>query len=198
MERNNTEKNEERKMVRSYYKSRRDAMSAALANKLSLEISELVLAWDVYQQAETVFFYYPLGKEVSLLPVIEDALRTGKQAAFPKTDGGHMEFYAITELGQLKQGSFHVMEPQCSDRELAVNNPDICFVPGIVFDRTGGRFGYGRGYYDRYFADHTHQSMGKLAGCAYSCQIAESLPAHAWDVAMDYLISENGILNMRE
>lgn len=189
MEKNDTEK----KTVRSYYKSRRDAMPSALADKLSLEISALVLSWELYQQAETVFFYYPLGKEVSLLPVMKDALRKGKQAAFPKTDGGHMEFYAVTQLSQLKEGSFHVMEPPCSDKALAVKNPDICFVPGIAFDRAGGRFGYGRGYYDRYFAGYADAGMVKLAGCAYSWQIAERLPVHGWDVAMDYLISEKGI-----
>lgn len=189
-------KHEERKMIRSYYKKQRDEMPAALASRLSLEISGLVLDWELYQQAETVFFYYPLGNEVSLLPVMEQALRTGKQAAFPKTDGEHMEFYKVTDLKQLQEGSFHVMEPPCTDTDLAVKNPDICFVPGIVFDRAGGRFGYGRGYYDRYFADKYVDKMERctIVGCAYDCQIAGRLPVHVWDVAMDYLVSEHGII----
>lgn len=181
---------ETRKQIREYYKAKRSAMPQELAKRLSAQISETILHWEAYRQAETVFFYYPLGNEVSLLPVIEHALLHGKLAAFPKVIGSSMEFYETTTLDELSEGCFHVMEPQTEGKQPANPAHALCFVPGTAFDLTGGRFGYGRGYYDRYFAGRNGQT---LAGCAYECQIAEELPTDEWDKRMDYLVSEKGI-----
>jgi 5,10-methenyltetrahydrofolate synthetase len=182
-------KMQEKRDVRSFYKNKRDAMPHLLAEQLSLKISQIVLASQWYQDAGLVFFYYPLGKEVSLLPVMHDALRRNKRAAFPKTAGDQMEFYEVTSLSQLKEGCFHVMEPEAVQENLVCEQPDICFVPGTVFDKKGGRLGYGRGYYDRYFAGrHT----ARLIGCAYAYQIVDELCIDEWDVRMDFVVSEEG------
>ncbi len=188
----------ERKKIRDGYKRTRDAMSESLVQELSLKISSNVLEWEPYRQAETIFFYYPLGKEVSLLYVMQDALRHGKRIAFPKTTGDAMDFYEITDLDLLKEGSFHVMEPESRGKKAVSCNPDLCFVPGIAFDHAGGRFGYGRGYYDRYFADPLRQAATTRIGCAYECQISENLPVSDWDVRMDYLLTEKGIVKRKD
>lgn len=182
---------ESKDQIRRSYKRKRDAMPASLVSQLSVRISEKIFEWEVYQQAERMFFYYPLGNEVSLLPVIQEALRRGKQIAFPKTAGDSMEFYEITNLAELKEGQFHVMEPDTESKHPVCWNPQICFVPGIVFDLSGGRFGYGGGYYDRYFAK---KDQVKLVGCAYGFQIVDRLPISLWDVRLEYVLSENGII----
>ena len=129
---------------------------------------------------------------------MQDALRHGKRIAFPKTTGDAMDFYEITDLDLLKEGSFHVMEPESRGKKAVSNNPDLCFVPGIAFDHAGGRFGYGRGYYDRYFADPLRQAATTRIGCAYECQISENLPVSDWDVRMDYLLTEKGIVKRKD
>ena len=180
--------------VRSFYKKKRDAMPAALAEELSLKISEIVLASEWYESAGLFFFYYPLGREVSLLPVMYDVLRRKKRAAFPKVTGERMEFFEVTDLSRLKEGSFHVMEPDTQGSMLVCEEPDVCFVPGTVFDKRGGRFGYGKGYYDRYFAG---KNTARLVGCAYGFQIVDKLLTDAWDIRMDVLVSENGALGLK-
>lgn len=185
-----------KRQIRKIYKEKRDAIPKTIAKELSNQLSEHILHWTPYKEAKKVYFYYPLGQEVSLLPVIEDALMHGKQVAFPKVTGNSMNFYEICDLSQLAEGCFHVMEPnivlkQGDDPKLADWKHALCFVPGVVFDLSGARFGYGKGYYDRYF---TEKSGCRLVGCAYQCQIAERLPVDVWDIKMDNLITENGIL----
>lgn len=176
--------------IRKQYKELRNALPPETVQTLSMQISDLIIQWDLYRKADTIFFYYPLAKEVSLLPVIKDALAHGKRAAFPKTDEhNHMEFYPVDHTKQLKEGRFHVMEPVTEGIQPLKTAPSVCFVPGTVFDRTGIRFGYGKGYYDRYFAE---KEGCILVGCAYECQIAEKLPADTWDIKMHYLVSEKG------
>lgn len=179
-----------RNQIRKQYQEIRSAMPSSLAEQLSEQISQKVLMWDVYQKAGAVFFYYPLGNEVSLMPVIKDALQKGKRLAFPKVSGNSMRFYEVTDLRDFCEGSFHVMEPDTERTKPAEWEPELCFVPGTAFDRLGGRFGYGKGYYDRYFAA---KSCGCLAGCAYECQTADRLCTDTWDIRMNYLITENGI-----
>lgn len=187
---------ERKSQIRKIYKERRDAIPKTIAKELSIKLSEHILHWTVYKEAKQVFFYYPLGQEASLLPVVEDALVHNKQVAFPKVSGNIMDFYEISGLSQLSEGCFHVMEPQIVSKQgdypkLADWSHALCFVPGVVFDLSGARFGYGKGYYDHYF---TEKSGCRLVGCAYQCQITERLPEDVWDIKMDHLITENGIL----
>lgn len=183
----------EKNKIRSEYRTKRDAMPDALVRQSSDTIAQYLLDWELYQNAQRVFFYYPLGKEVSLLPVIQEALRAGRHCAFPKTFGDKMAFYEISDLRELKEGRFHVMEPQAEGDKPDLREPDLCFVPGLAFDLAGGRLGYGKGYYDRYFA---HKGAAVLVGCAFSCQIADRLMVDAWDIRMDYLVSEQGIITL--
>lgn len=184
---------ETKKQIRKKYRGIRDAIPAMAAKELSFCLSQQILQWNPYKEAEKIYFYYPLGREVSLLPVIEDAMMRRKQVAFPKVNGDNMEFYEITSLSQLAEGCFHVMEPNFVNGKqglypkLADWKQALCFVPGVAFDKTGVRFGYGKGYYDRYFSNH---SGCRLVGCAYECQVAEKLPADAWDIRMDDLVTE--------
>lgn len=181
-----------RNQFRAFYKARREAMPLRLTERKSGEICAHILHWKLYQDADAVLFYYPLGKEVSLLAVIKDALVQKKHIAFPKVTGKTMQFYEVCDLGELQAGSFQIMEPDSAHTQPIAWEPDLCFVPGTAFDRKGARIGYGRGYYDRYFAD----KETVLAGCAYECQIAGCLPMAAWDQKMAYLITERGILSV--
>ena len=183
--------------IRERYRARRDALTAEEAADASRQICAHILAWDVCRKARRMYFYYPLGKEVSLLPVVEDAFARGKRAAFPKVDGMDMDFYEVSGMEEFSEGCFHVREPRAEGKRPVAWETALCFVPGTAFDRSGSRLGYGKGYYDRYFA-------GKdgviLIGCAYGVQIAEGndrLAAEPHDIRMDYLVSESGVLNCR-
>ncbi len=184
----------DKKQIRKQYKTKRDEVSGLAAKECSMRLSFHILRWKLYQKAGRIYFYYPLGNEISLIQVITDALANGKRLAFPKVNGDQMRFYEINSLGQLSEGCFHVMEPRIEQGEFpkpADWEDALCFVPGVAFDKTGARLGYGKGYYDRYFAK---KSGCRLAGCAYQCQVADALMADSWDIRMDYLITENGIV----
>ena len=136
-----------------------------------------------------VYGYYPLGSEVSLIPFYDFLLEQGIPLAFPRVDGTSMDFYQVFSLNNFKEGAFHVKEPDSSCQK-AEWEYALCFTPGSVFDRMGGRFGYGKGYYDRYFKKYHHILR---TGVAYEHQIEEKLPTEPWDLPMHYLITEQGI-----
>ncbi|WP_245525955.1 5-formyltetrahydrofolate cyclo-ligase [Methanocorpusculum labreanum] len=67
-------------------------------------------------------------------------------------------------------------------------------VPRVGFDRKGHRLGYGAGYYDRFFA--SHPAIPRI-GMAYACQEVDLIPMEAYDARMDYVVTEDEVINCR-
>lgn len=179
-------KNMERKQqIRAELKQKRDLLTKEQVTEASQRICEKLLCYIQKEQPEVVYFYYPLGKEVNLLPLAEELLKEGRKIAFPRTSGETMEFYPVTSLTDFVEGNFHIMEPK-GEVPLAEEEP-LVLVPGLGFDRKGNRMGYGKGFYDRYFA--RFPSCRKI-GASYWSQIVEELSCGEYDVAMDEVVTE--------
>jgi 5-formyltetrahydrofolate cyclo-ligase len=66
---------------------------------------------------------------------------------------------------------------------------ELVVVPGLAFDRSGARLGFGRGYYDRFLS----QVSGVKAALLYTLQLVADVPAGARDVPVDLLVTELGV-----
>lgn len=93
---------------------------------------------------------------------------------------------------QLLSGSFGVAEPQ---KTLPVITPQpeqapLCLVPGLAFDRKGGRLGYGAGYYDRFLA--AYPFLLKI-GCALTPFLTDCVPTEPTDQRLDGIATESSL-----
>ena len=63
-------------------------------------------------------------------------------------------------------------------------------------DRKGNRIGHGAGFYDRTFAGliGDRSSGPLLIGLCHDLQVVGSLAARAWDVPLDILVTEVGVI----
>lgn len=69
--------------------------------------------------------------------------------------------------------------------------PDLALLPGVAFDRAGGRLGYGGGYYDRFL----EKSLNcPCVGLCFEFQLVPSLPLAPWDQRVNYICTEERIL----
>ena len=66
----------------------------------------------------------------------------------------------------------------------------VVIMPGVAFDCSRNRIGYGGGYYDRYLAGY--DSVYKIAA-AYDLQIVEQVPAEPFDLKPDCIVTESHI-----
>lgn len=74
---------------------------------------------------------------------------------------------------------------------------DIVLVPGSAFSLTSGhRLGYGKGFYDRLLA---RAPQALKVGLCFDVQIfdTDAFPADPHDIALDALVSESGIRDLR-
>ena len=141
------------------------------------------------EKTENFLLYYPLGREVSLLLLYEKLTAAGKRCYFPVTKKEGIAFFMPKDMEDFQEGNFHVMEPRSRDNPFA-GGEAVVFVPGSVFDRSGNRMGYGKGYYDRFLAGR--KDLYKIGIC-YDFQWQDKISCQKWDVPMDAIISEKGI-----
>lgn len=159
----------------------------------SEQAQKIFLGTEQYKNAKSVMLYIPLGNEVNTSGIISDALKKGKKVLVPVTDSETYEIsaYKITENTQFEKGTFSVFEPKekvCFDK----NNIDVVLVPGVAFDRTGGRVGFGKGCYDKFLQDINAIKIG----FCYDFQLLEYINTDSTDVAMDYIITEKEFLKL--
>ena len=101
----------EKKEIRKQYKMLRNKMSEMEVKEKSDRICQNIISSNLFQQAEKMLVYAPLGNEVDICPVMEEGWRQQKRIAFPKVFGETMRYFEISSFSQLEEGTFHVMEP---------------------------------------------------------------------------------------
>ena len=72
------------------------------------------------------------------------------------------------------------------------NEIDLTVVPGLAFDQSGNRIGYGSGYYDRFLPELPSESVG----LCFSENFFNILPRAAHDASVKYVITESILHNV--
>lgn len=141
---------------------------------------------------------WPLWKEACFACVF--CARTGepdlltpwpphKTLVFPRIEGTRLSLRIVRKREELVRGVFGIWEPS-GDAPLVETMPSIILVPGLAFDKAGGRLGRGRGYYDRLLA----ATPGFRLGVCFDDQIYSSVPQESHDMRMDALLTTEGIV----
>jgi 5-formyltetrahydrofolate cyclo-ligase len=155
-------------------------------------ISQKVFQTPEYAEAQNILLYADYFHEVGTSEIFYDAVRRGKRVYYPKSDAltNTMEFYRVKSLDQLEAGYKGIMEPVENEYfryRFNKKEDTLIIVPGVAFDISGFRLGYGKGFYDRFLVNRRQISTMALA---YSCQIIDELPHDAYDVKMDKIVTE--------
>lgn len=70
--------------------------------------------------------------------------------------------------------------------------PEIVIIPLVAYDLTGGRLGYGGGFYDRTLEGLRANQATLAIGFAYTAQQADSIPLEPTDQPLNLMITESG------
>jgi len=138
--------------------------------------------------------YLPIKTELSPLPLIETLAQRGMVTAMPITPAPEnpLSFHQWAPGMPLEDGPYKTKQPP-ADSELVY--PDVVLAPMLAFDRACWRLGYGGGFYDRSIA--ALRDAGRnvvIIGVAYSGQQVEKVPVGPFDMALDGVLTENGLI----
>ena len=135
-------------------------------------LTEQLLLHPFYKRAKSIATYLSFPHEFQTARLIEQAQKDGKTLLIPKTyPHGKMDF-VVYKPEQLERNSFGLLEPQGDFTILEPSQIDLIHVPGLAFNSSGYRIGYGGGYYDRYLSHYS----GKTISTLYPCQIQNFHP----------------------
>ena len=106
-----------------------------------------------------------------------------------------MEVCEITDMDQeFELGSYDIREPsRKNSKVVSPANVDAVIAPGLAFDRSGARIGYGGGYFDWLFKQLPEGAL--RLGVAYDFQVVDSIPQDSWDEKVQTIITENDTIN---
>ncbi len=168
---------------------------------LSRRIVGAFMSLPEYAVAETVMFYIDVRSEVRTRHDLEFALQSGKTIVIPWCNAdGELELFRLDSMAELEVGMYKILEPRTELRNLPekhvnVESLDLIMVPGVGFDRRGGRMGHGKGYYDK-LLQHARRNT-PLVALAFECQVFDEIPVADHDIYMDKLITEDHVYNGR-
>ena len=152
---------------------------------------------EYYRKSKKIFIYISYDSEINTKGIINKALEDNKKVYVPRTEFKNrlMDAVEIMSLDNLVESDFGILEPSIKEPYIDPNELDLIVVPGVAFDKQGGRMGYGAGFYDRYFKK-INKDIIKLA-LAYEFQTLEKVPMNELDIPVDCIITENEVISCK-
>ncbi|MCP4543205.1 MAG: 5-formyltetrahydrofolate cyclo-ligase [Chloroflexi bacterium] len=161
----------------------REGLSIEQVASASIALCQRLAAWPVLRQAQTALTYLAFRNEMdpgdlfNLLPQINWIV--------PRIVAGrHMTLHPY-DPARLVRHRFGMLEPA---PDLAIVDPtmlDVVLVPGVAFDPSGGRLGFGGGYYDRFLLT----TPALRVGVSHDNCLTKTLPCGEHDQRMDWVVT---------
>jgi 5-formyltetrahydrofolate cyclo-ligase len=137
--------------------------------------------------------FMPINTEIDPRPAMAEASAHGvvgvpviKAAATP------LEFALWSPETVMVAGTFKTLIP--ADVEWMI--PEIVIVPLVAWDKTGGRLGYGGGFYDRTLESLRARGPVLAIGFAFNAQQAYGIPLELTDQPLDMIVTEDRVLSI--
>lgn len=186
---------------------RRQAYDARAAqpdkDAVSAVVCEKFVTLPEYQRAHTVMWYLDCRSETRTRAAIPAALESDKKIVVPyctvdQNGENKLGLWYLESMGELIIGKWNILEPPKerwgeTGKEIEPEELDLVMVPGVGFDRRGGRMGNGQGYYDRLLIKIRPDAP--LVAICYESQLFDEILVGPHDIFMDKVITEKAIYN---
>lgn len=169
-------------------------------DEISQRIVDRFLALPEYATAKTVMFYVDVRDEVRTRQALPEALLSGKRIVVPYCLDGELELFHLESMDELELGMYRILEPRVElrtikEKHFQPEDLDLVMVPGVAFDRNGGRTGHGKGYYDK-LLQHARKEA-PLVALSFECQLFDEIPTGEHDIFMDKIVTEDNVFQGR-
>lgn len=189
---------EQKAELRKIYKEKRASLDPAVKEQYDAAVCQRLCSLLSIRYADEVLSFSPLAGEIDVRAFNRYCLENGKDFYLPRCVSGtpEMNFHLVKSLDELEKGSFSINEPSESAPkwENAQGKNAVCIIPAMAYDRNGYRLGYGKGYYDR----HLSSKHVLKIGICYTQFLAERIPNGRFDLSVDIIVTEKGVINVKK
>lgn len=185
--------NEQKEQLRRLIRNKRRGFSEKSYRIASEKLHSKLFQWDHFCQSSIIHCFLNTVYEPATKPVISHCWNNKQQVAVPCMEAGSLtlKHSFLDSFEHLKIGLYQILQPRKEQyRSIDINAIDLILVPGVAFDRRGGRLGHGKGYYDRFL----EQARAFRLGIAFNFQLLDSIPQDSHDIRMNAVLTETGFI----
>ncbi|NJP37672.1 5-formyltetrahydrofolate cyclo-ligase [Bacillus luteus] len=164
-------------------KAKRESLPAEDRAAFDRQLQHELFYQSSWAKADSIGITVSVGSETDTSAVITRAWQEGKLTAAPVVEKGKMVFRYFSAMEELVAAPFGLLEP-VSGKLAEKEDIDMIIVPGLAFNTSGYRLGYGGGYFDKYLSNYS----GSTVSLVYPFQLIDSLPVEAYDIAVGKLL----------
>ncbi len=183
--------------LRQQIQSKLLEMSEELCVQKSKKAFKNLISLPQFQDASVIMIYLTMPNEVDTSDVILYAWQQKKTIVVPKISWQQRHMIPV-EINSLEKGfstEASGLRNPIKGQPVPFEDIDLVVAPGLGFDKKGNRLGRGGAYYDRFFANK--KLIACKCGFAFSEQVVESIPVQQHDMAMDFLVTDEEIMDFR-
>ena len=171
----------------------RHARDASASPNTDIEIVSRLSSWHPYKAARCILTFLAFGSEPDTKALESEA---EKDFYVTRTWPGEPDRQSIHRLDRknLEQHPYGFLQPPEETPEVDPGIIEIVLVPGLAFDESGGRLGYGLGYYDQLLLNLDPAAL--RIGVTPVSLVVPQLPTGEHDVAMTHLVTEQRITSV--
>ncbi|QZT38675.1 5-formyltetrahydrofolate cyclo-ligase [Halosquirtibacter xylanolyticus] len=175
---------QEKRQLRKYIKQNWANIPPKELHDKSKAVLDKLESMKEFIDAKKVLLYWSLKDEVYTHDFVRKYAKT-KDIYLPVMKGAELDLAKYTSDENLDNDNpFGIFEP--SNEILLDNNElDLIIIPGVAFDRQGGRLGRGKGFYDRLL----QQCNTKTIGIGLDFQLVWSIPKEKHDQLLSMIIT---------
>lgn len=181
--------------LRARLREERAAIAAELRSAWSAAIAARAQGLDAWRRAESVqLFIGALPGEVETWGLAAACLAAGKTLVCPRIAGmagERLELRRVEELNALARSDRGLWEPSPDCALVEPQAIDLALLPGLAFDRRGGRLGLGRGFYDRLL----RETAAERVGLCFDLQVVQSTPIDRGDERVATVVTELRVID---
>ena len=174
--------------LRQEYLEKRKALPMEQRDAFSLDMVNQCLHLPLWE-ALVFHLFLPIEKQCEVDTTLLLTLLQGKDKQVvlskmaPKNELVH---FLLTEETPISIGQWGVPEPQ-GGLSISTDQLQVVFVPLVIFDQNGHRVGYGKGYYDRFLAQCSPNTI--KVGLSFFEAVDQIEGTSTHDVRLDYCVT---------
>jgi 5-formyltetrahydrofolate cyclo-ligase len=201
----------QKRVLRDTVLARRAALTVRDRVAASAAITAILIAHRAYAKARCVLAYASFGDEFDTTALLDHVLQSGKVLVLPRVEKSadkgarQLALHRMYALSDLVTGMWDIPEPRADAPPAKLAEVDFALIPGLAFDRHGGRLGYGGGYYDKLLSteaskNKAHPETPALVrlSAAFSCQIVDAIPMTSLDIHIPTIITEEEVITAHD
>lgn len=142
-----------------------------------------------YKRAKTLMLYMSIAHEAPTGDILRMAWADGKTVCVPVMAGKSLLPCTVDKTTEFVHAAFGIAEPKIRHTVMP-EALDLILVPGLLFDESGHRCGYGGGYYDRFLSDTMF-----AVGLAFRSQVIRAFPCEPYDKRVRFIVTEEGVIH---